>query len=460
MIELLELCGFGKQETEAELPRIKKAFDRLGINNEDIERAKQRLNKYYAVELKGIRKVLRLCVREVVNAVLAREEGKKKIIYGFMAPGWEIIGSAIVSKSRDVYAVNLSWAFQAVLGCVFGKIVPILEAAEKKWLKAGVVTHCANVKTFMGLIVSESIPRPDMMLTSGFLCETAPKTLDLLHELYGIPIGCYDTCQDRELSDYSGGTERAIDMAAKSLRRLVERVQEVVGFEITVDMLREVMDARGGLDRAIRDIRKLMGRGDPLPMSTANDNLFTILNMLTLSIDDLPDAIDAANTAYQELQERVDKGLGVVEKGAPRILAMLFAQHADPRLEYLVHELGIAIVATDISLAVPYHVETKDPYLKMSMSLRGSLSTCLPRRIPLIVEGCKKLKVEGVLDRFHAGCRFVAGDAPLLKDAIEKEIGIPVLLLEWENFDPRIYNHEEYKRRLEVFKTMMVKKPV
>jgi len=459
MIELLELCGFGKQEIEAELPRIKRAFDRLGITSGDIERAKQRLNKYYAVELKGIRKVLRLCVREVVSTVLAREEGKKKIVYGFMAPGWEIIGSALVSKSSEVYAVNHSWAFQAVLGCVFDKIVPILEAAEKKWLKAGVVTHCANVKTFMGLIVSESVPRPDLMLTSGFLCETAPKTLDLMRELYGIPVGCYDTCQDRELSDYSDGTKRAIEMAARSLRRLVEEVQEVVGFEITDDMLREVMDARSGLDRAIRDIRKLMEKGDPLPMSTANDNLFTILNMLTMNIDKIPEAIDAAKTACEELQERVDKGLGVVEKGAPRILAMLFAQHVDPRLEHLVHELGIAIVATDISLAVPYDMETKDPYVKMSMSLRGSLSTCLPRRIPLIMEGCKKLKVDGVLDRFHAGCRFVAGDAPLLKEAIEKEIGVPVLLLEWENFDPRVYNHEEYKRRLEVFKTMMVKKP-
>ncbi len=459
MIELLELCGFEKQEIEAELPRIEKAFNRLGITTEDIERGKQRLNKYYDVELKGIRKVFRLCVREVVSAVLAREEGKKKIIYGFMAPGWEIIGSALVSKSSEVYAANLSWAFQVVLGCVFGKIVPILEAAEKKWLKAGVVTHCANVKTFLGLIVSESVPRPDMLITSGSLCETAPKTLDLLHELYGIPVCCYDTCQDRELSDYLDGTKRAIDMSAKSLRRLTERIQEVVGFEITNDMLREVMDARGGLDRGIRNIRRLIENSDPLPIRAANDNLWTILNMLTLSIDDLPDAIDATNTAYAELQERVDKGLGVVEKGAPRILAMLFAQHADPRLEHLAGELGIAIVASDIGLAVPYDGATEDPYVEISMYLRGSLSTSLPRRIPLIVEGCKRLKVDGVLDRFHAGCRFVSGDAPLLKDAIEKEIGIPVLLLEWENFDPRIYKHEEYKRRLEVFKTMMVKKP-
>jgi len=76
----------------------------------------------------------------------------------------------------------------------------------------------------------------------------------------------------------------------------------------------------------------------------------------------------------------------------------------------------------------------------------------------LIIEGCKRLNVDGVLDRYHVGCRTVAGDALVLENAIKKELGIPVLLLEWENFDPRAYNHEEYKRRLEVFKTMLTKR--
>jgi len=43
MIELLKLCGFQEQEIEAELPRVDKAFAKLGINTEDIERGKQRL---------------------------------------------------------------------------------------------------------------------------------------------------------------------------------------------------------------------------------------------------------------------------------------------------------------------------------------------------------------------------------------------------------------------------------
>ena len=68
MIELLELCGFEAQEIDTELPRIKRAFNKLGIDVEDIVEAKQRLRKYYDIELKGVRKVFRLCLKEMVNA--------------------------------------------------------------------------------------------------------------------------------------------------------------------------------------------------------------------------------------------------------------------------------------------------------------------------------------------------------------------------------------------------------
>jgi benzoyl-CoA reductase/2-hydroxyglutaryl-CoA dehydratase subunit BcrC/BadD/HgdB len=91
-------------------------------------------------------------------------------------------------------------------------------------------------------------------------------------------------------------------------------------------------------------------------------------------------------------------------------------------------------------------------------SQQNSLSLDLRKRIPLIIEGCKKLNAAGVLDRFHVGCRAVSADALIIEEAVRKELGIPVLLLEWENFDPRVYNHEQYKNKLEVFKAMMVKR--
>jgi benzoyl-CoA reductase/2-hydroxyglutaryl-CoA dehydratase subunit BcrC/BadD/HgdB len=59
------------------------------------------------------------------------------------------------------------------------------------------------------------------------------------------------------------------------------------------------------------------------------------------------------------------------------------------------------------------------------------------------------------LNHYHVGCRSVAGDAFIIKDEITKKLGIPVLSLEWENFDPRVYHHEQYKTRLELFKSMI-----
>jgi hypothetical protein len=459
MNELLKLCGFEAQEIEQELPRVQKAFDRLGITAEDIERGKQRLTKYYDMELEGIRKAFRLCLREVIDSVLAREEGKKKIISGFMIPGFETIGIALKSKSKEVYTAHHSWAILLVVGCIFDKMVPILEAAEKKWLKAGAVAHCGNLKTLLGLVTLDLIPRPDLMLTSGFLCETAPKTLNLLHELYGIPVCCWDTCQDKGSGDYSDETSRAVDLAAKSLRRLVERCQEVVGFPITDDMLWEALEARSKFDNDLRKLQHLIHSSDPLPLSPTHDNLWMILSSLTFRIDELPVAIDAVNTVYKEIQERVNKGQGAMEKGAPKVLGALFAHHSDPRLEHLASELGIAVVVDSPTSLIRYEGKRQDPYKVMSQDLGEGLSAGFTIKIPMQMKRCKRLNIDGVLDRFHVGCRAVAGDALVIQNAVEKELGIPVLLLEWENFDPRAYNHEQFKRRLEVFKTMMTKKP-
>ena len=458
MIELLEMFGFETPEIESELPRVKKAFDKLGLDDADIEEGKQRLRTYYDIELKGVRKVFRLCLKELVNVILVKEESDKKVIYGFMSPGIDLLGTALVSNSRDVFAIHQSWAFQVVVGCVFGKIEPIMEEAEGKWLKGGLVAHCANIKTLVGPIAMGLFPKPDLLVTAGFLCEASPKTLDILHELYGIPVRHIDACQDRSAGELPEPSERIAEMTVKSLRRLVAEIRDITGFEITDDMLREVQNAKRKLDPPLRKLRDLVQNSDPLPLSPSHDNILMCLNGLTLSMDGIDEAADALNILCHELQERVTMGKGVVEKGAPRVMALLPAGQTDPRLEQLACEVGIAIVASDMNLHVPFSSMPDDPYMRYALGTQqGSLGMMLAGRIPMIIEGCKRLKIDGVLDRYHVGCRVVAGDALLIEDAVRKELGIPVLVLEWENFDPRAYDHELFRNRLEVFKSMMTK---
>ena len=456
MIEFLKLCGFEPKEIESELPRINKAFDKLGITDEDIERGKQRLNKYYDVELKGIRKMMRLIIKDVVHSVLARDEGRKKIIFGFMSPGFSVFSTALVSKSREVHAAGLH-IFHFVLGCIFDKIVPVMESAEERWLKAGLVAHCGNIKAMAGLFALDLIPRPDLLVCCGSLCDAAPKTADLLQEIYNIPACTYDICADREFKEYQAATERVARLGAKSLRSFRDRLQEVAGVEITDDLLTEVTDARRTLAHSIAKLMNLISNSDPLVISANHSHVWGNLDALSLSIDGLLEATDAINTLYGELKERVDKETGVVEKGAPRISALLPSHFSDPRADFLASELGIALVSGETFGGRPVELEG-DIFERMQMAnLQGPLDNCLSKRVLAIIEECKNSNIDGVLDRYHVGCRTTCGDALIIKDAITKELGIPVLLRERDDFDPRSYDHEEFKRQLEVFKTMMVK---
>ena len=54
--DLLTLCGFEGAELEKGLPRAKKAFDIIGLNEDDIERGIKRINLFFDMELVGMRK--------------------------------------------------------------------------------------------------------------------------------------------------------------------------------------------------------------------------------------------------------------------------------------------------------------------------------------------------------------------------------------------------------------------
>jgi benzoyl-CoA reductase/2-hydroxyglutaryl-CoA dehydratase subunit BcrC/BadD/HgdB len=457
MDELLSLCGYKAAEMERELPRVEKTFARLGITDEDIGRGKERVRAYFDIELTGVRELLGMFIRELVNMVLARDEGKAKVIHACMAGGFEAICSAFVTYSKDVFVEVPNPPFMVVFGSIFGRFTPILEAAEELWLKSGLVGHCAMVKSRVGILSLGLVPKPDVMVTSGLLCETSPKTNDIIRELYGIPAVFYDTCQDRQSWEYPDST-RSIALEAKSMRRAAEALGRLVGFELEDDMVWEVLRARGDYGSAVDRVHRLVKESDPVPLGSTHENLLTWLTPVAMSIEGLRRGTDAVNTLYAELQERVDRGIGKTAKGAPRILGILPSHHTDPRLEHLINELGMAIVAVDYECMAPLPEgvpDTEDPYTAASQLLRGSMAQPLAARVRLILEGCRRWKIEGVLDHFHVGCRGVAGDALVLQEALSRELGIPVLALEWENFDPRAFNHEEYKTKLEVFKSLM-----
>jgi hypothetical protein len=53
------------------------------------------------------------------------------------------------------------------------------------------------------------------------------------------------------------------------------------------------------------------------------------------------------------------------------------------------------------------------------------------------------------------GRRYVPRDATIIKNVVTERLGLPVLTIEWDNFDPRSYNHGQYTAKLETFLAML-----
>src|SRR4030042_6808397 len=123
---LCKLCGFKDAEIEGERARMDKTFARLGIGPDDMDTAESWVRQNHDVTLKGVRKLLGAWLKELIDLVLARDEGKKIVYYGFPA----ILGPGLMlsASSKDVFVCAPDMVLDHTMGQIFNKLAPILEA--------------------------------------------------------------------------------------------------------------------------------------------------------------------------------------------------------------------------------------------------------------------------------------------------------------------------------------------
>ncbi|NLO27142.1 MAG: 2-hydroxyacyl-CoA dehydratase [Actinobacteria bacterium] len=462
MRELLELCGYEPHEIDTESARVGKALGMVGITDEDLPRGKARISTYFDVELSGVRKILGALLKDFTDVVLLREREGVKVAFSFMAPGCQVLGSTMMANHDNVAWVNANYTILIVVSSMFDKGAGLMEAAEKLWLRTGGVAHCGNVKCALGSLALNMVPKPDLAVTSGFLCDTGAKTIGLIQDWFGIPGYYVDCWQDRELREFPYA-KRTTSFFAKSLRTLAEDVGKQFGIEITDEMLWRNLSARKKYSQAKERVHELMRHSDPIPMSSTHLHLLFALDEIVLKGDETASLTVALDTLADELLERVNQGIGATPKGAPRVLGVLPTHHSDPRWEHVANEAGIAIAASDFEFSSSQGhdgagvLDPNDPYDLIGQHLHSAAQQTLGGRLAIVLDACRRLHLDGVLNHYHVGCRYVAGDALPIKNVVTKELGIPVLTFEWDNFDPRSYNHEQYRANLETFLGMMGK---
>ncbi|MCK4784308.1 MAG: 2-hydroxyacyl-CoA dehydratase [Desulfobacteraceae bacterium] len=451
---LLLLCGFSDEDIIAEETRIEKTFNRLNLGPDDMQKAESWVKQHHDVDLLGVRKLLGAWLKELVDLVLSKDEGKKVVYYGYptiQGPGMAIKAAAL----DEIYCACPDVVLCHTLGQIFNKLNPILEAGEENGLPPG---HglCSLQQIRVGALAKGIIPIPDLVLTSSYYCDMGSKTDELLHEIYGHPAIYIDGSMDSRWGEYPDYTPQRVEFLGAQLNKLFRAVNHTFGIEVDHAAWEKAMSTSRHLFHALGQLTRLM-MADPIPLSSVETGLALQLSQSSTgrSMSEGPQAVDVL---CQEVQERVNNGYGVVEKGAPRVLSFA-PSHSDPSITHMIEDTGLAMAATIITVPSP------KPPQESTYSTLGELraeremlvgfyhsSYGLIKRF---AQAVKDLKLDGIIWNYIYNCRPMAQPSHTMKRYVEENALVPTLSLEMDFYDSRNYSAAALRTRVEAFADML-----
>ncbi|MCP4611561.1 MAG: 2-hydroxyacyl-CoA dehydratase [Planctomycetes bacterium] len=453
--EFFRLCGFESEEIENERPRIERALTIAEIDQRDIDQAHQRVLEFFDTELLGVRKVLAIYLNQFLDLVLAREEGKR-IIYSVYPPVARL-GVATTLTAQDIYCHSPEIVVDVVMGQIFGKLDPILETAEANGLPPG-IAQCSLNQARVGAIAKGLAPIPDITLSAGFFCDQSPKVDDLLHEVYGVENVFVDACMDSSWDEFPEINPRRVQYFAEEQRRARDKIGRIFGIEITDDSLRQAVKEYGKLWYVMQQILQMM-KNEPQPISSVDLGLFYWM-ISSPERQTLQKGLQALQILAREVKQRVAEGKGVVRKGAPRV-AWTIPHATDPGIMHMAEGCGLSIPVIVFAAVTPGEMvksqystpEERSAESELRYGVYHSLSGLIYRYKSV----CEAWNVDGFVQANHYSCRCSYGSL-ITKKALESDLNLPVLDLEWDAYDSRNHNVEKLKTKIETFAELLLAK--
>jgi benzoyl-CoA reductase/2-hydroxyglutaryl-CoA dehydratase subunit BcrC/BadD/HgdB len=403
---------------------------------------------------------LGLWIRYTVDLLLSGEEHEIRLFSHLpMMAGSAALGAAALARP-DVFVANPDYFCHIVLGGFFNKLDPLLEAAEGWMLPPG-LAHCACSQAKIGAILKNIVPPATLHISAGNYCDEAPKVDEVIASYFNQPVYWCNRCQDEAFDD-PPMDERHLKYFAASLEGARMAISEAVGTEVTNSMVMQTLMATEEAGKQYKRIVDLRVSADPQPIGVVAAEMAATLMAVYMTPSGLKKVAEAFTVLADEVQDRVDRGVGVVPKGAPRVMYAYVLPFASPGIGKIMEEAGLNVCCREGYGSMPVwerreSIAKLDPSEIMAGVFLHNPTLVKPRwRADVIVLGYKKSNSDGVMMLPHYSCRVFGTDFPMMRDMVKKELGdIPICILETDVFDPRYYTAEQARTRIESFAEMV-----
>jgi bcr-type benzoyl-CoA reductase subunit B len=315
---------------------------------------------------------------------------------------------------------------------------------------------CSYARTDIGAMLSGKtpvgrLPRPDLLLACTNICQTVLHWYQVLAHHFEVPLILIDTP-----FVYSQVTDHALAFVQRQLEEAILVAEEVAGKSLDVGKLHEVARlSKEASELWMALLERCQHRPAPISVFDQFIHMGPIVEMRGH-----PFTVDFYAAMLQEVDERINAGIGAVKNERKRLLwDNLPIWYAMRYVGEFLGQHGVVVAASTYTNAWGELNQLIDPTRPIESMARTYIYPILNRGT-----GDKLATMRRMLDEYHLGGVILHSDRSCKpysvgqvgqRDRLIKEAGVPALLLEADHNDPRAFSEEQVSNRLAAFLEML-----
>ncbi len=320
---------------------------------------------------------------------------------------------------------------------------------------------CSYMKTNIGAVQAQApitiggIEKPTFMASTGTICDTHVKWFEVQSHKFKVPHFVIDVphyvnnVEDR-MDDY-------VDYVVEQFYEYFDFAEKITGHSFDEKKWREILrlsDELCGLWQEIYELRKMV----PCPVGYA-DTLAAIFPMVLTPGTDF--GLKFYKNIVQEVKGLIKEQKGVVPEEKYRLLFEGIPFWYNIKFFHkLATEHGAVVVYEPYTYSFGPRKPINLPYDKTLRELAKIVihfpyQYNLKTRTQYFEQIIKDYKIDGVILHNNFSCRPSCAPMYDLKANITRDTNVPVLIIDGDMNDPRMFSEEQMKTRVEAFIELM-----
>jgi benzoyl-CoA reductase/2-hydroxyglutaryl-CoA dehydratase subunit BcrC/BadD/HgdB len=402
--------------------------------------------------LAAAKELNRVVTEHYMACARAKAEGKP---VGWMPP----MNGAI----EIFYAMDLQPLFPenwSPVCAAFGLAPRNFEVAESLGYSRDLCGYLRNIIGYVNGPIDEEglplgrLPEPDILLSPGGGCVPVMKIFHALERRFPDARVFKADLPQVAIEDIR---EHHIQYAISEMRRLIKFLTETTGREMDYDKLRQVVSLS---DQACALWDEIMTyrRHVPTPFSAAEIGIMFVM----VTLQGTQTAVDFLSSVRDEVKQRTEAGIGVIGDEKIRLFWDNIPLWYNMGLFNYFENMGGVFVAETYSAAWSLRLDADRPVeaLAMKSLMSYPLVSCVSvkKRMEKVLNACRDYAIDGAVLHRNKSCVPITLGQMDIKRALEKELGIPSVIIDADHMDARNFSMAHFQSRVDPFMELLLER--